>query len=162
MRSTAAVAVAIAFATLAPGTAWAHQDTTGRANATANLGSTPFATNNYGPGVVSGKAELEEENGRLRIQAEVNGLKPGTSHIGHIHFGDCASLTPGKIIFDLEPVKVGQNGEGRSVTVINDTSGASLAAVKDCDWWVAFHEGPANSDPQSPAVAVGPVLLKQN
>ena len=162
MRSTAAVAVAITFATLAPGTAWAHQDLAGRANATATLGSTPFANTTYGPGVVSGKASLKEQAGRLKIEAEVKGLKPGTTHIGHIHFGTCASLTPGKIIFDLKPVNVGRDGEGRSVTVINDTSGASLAAVKDCDWWVAFHQEPANSTPQSPAVAVGPVLLKQN
>ena len=155
MRGAAAVAIAIVMATLVPGTAWAHEDVTGEAEATATLGATRFAS-----GPVSGKAELEEEDGRLEIEAEVQGLTPG-AHIGHIHLGDCDALTPGAIIHNLTPVMIGQDGEGRSVTVIDDTTGASLADVENCDWWVAFHEGPENRSPQSPAVAVGPVLLKQ-
>ena len=161
MRVAAAAAVAVAVATLVPGTAWANEGATGEAEATATLGATKFANDTYGFGAVSGKAELEEEDGRLEIEAEVQGLKPGTTHIGHIHLGDCKALTPGDIIHNLTPVMIGQDGEGRSVTVIDDTTGASLADVENCDWWVAFHEGPENRSPQSPAVAVGPVLLKQ-
>ena len=164
MRSAVAVAVAATLATLAPSTASAHDDATGKSEteATATLRSTPFANTNYGQGVVSGMAELEEEDGRLKIEARVRGLKPGTAHIGHIHFGDCTRLFPGEIIFDLKPVKIGKDGEGRSVTVINDTAKASLAKVDNCRWWVAFHEASANSTPQSPAVAVGPVLLEKD
>ena len=162
MRSAVAVAVAATLATLAPSTASAHDDATSETKATATLRSTPPADRLYGTGVVGGKAELEEEDGRLKIKAEVRGLKPGTAHIGHIHFGDCTRLFPGEIIYDLKAVKIGKDGEGRSVTVIDDTAMASLAKVKDCDWWVAFHEGPANSNPQSPAVAVGPVLLDKD
>ena len=164
MRSAVAVAAAATLATLAPSTAWAHDDAASKTEteATATLRSTPFANTTYGQGVVSGKAELEEEDGRLKIEAEVQGLTPDTVHIGHIHLGNCASLSPGLIIYDLKPVKIDKDGEGRSVTVINDTAEASLAKVKDCQWWVAFHEAPANSTPQSPAVAVGPVLLEKD
>jgi len=162
MRSTVVVAVAATLATLAPSTAWAHDDATGEAEATATLSSTPPADRMYGPGVVSGMAELEEEDGRLTVEAEVQGLKPGTAHIGHIHLGNCTKLFPGKIIYDLKPIKIGKDGEGRSVTVIDDTAKASLAKVKDCDWWVAIHEGPANATPQTPAVAVGPVILDKD
>ena len=164
-RIAVAVAVAATLATLAPSTASAHDDATAKTEteATATLRSTPPADKLYGPGVVSGMAELEEEDGRLKIEAEVRGLKPGTAHIGHIHLGDCTSLSPGLIIYDLTPVKIGKDGEGRSVTVINDTAKASLAMVKDCQWWVAFHEGPANTSPtQTPAVAIGPVLLDKD
>lgn len=157
---TVAVAVAVAVATLAPSTSWAADEVSAKAAAT--LGPTPFANNSYGPGAVGGQAELEEEDGRLTVRAEVEGLKPGTAHIGHIHFGDCTRLFPGEIILELKPVMIGGNGKGGSVTVIDDTTAASLAAVQDCRWWVAFHEGAADSSPQSPAVAIGPVLLNRS
>ena len=160
--STVVVALAAALATLSPSTAWAHEDSAGEAEATATLRSTPPANQIYGSGVVSGMAELEEEDGRLKVKAEVAGLKPGSVHIGHIHLGTCARLAPGLIIYDLKPVKIGSNGEGHSVTVIDDTAKASLAKVDNCRWWVAFHEASANSTPQSPAVAVGPVLLEKD
>ncbi|MEP7194397.1 MAG: hypothetical protein ABI903_16245 [Actinomycetota bacterium] len=162
MRSTLAVSVALAAATLWPGTASAHQnmtDLTGKA--TATLGATPFADATYGPGVVSGKAKLEQKDGQLTVQAEVQGLKPGTSHVGHLHFGNCTSLIPGEVVYHLTAVKIGQDGQGHSVTVIPDATRANLTAVQDCDLWVAFHEGPTNTNPPSPAAAVGPVLIKQ-
>ena len=165
IRSTVAVAVAVAAATLVPGTASAHQNTTDltgmNTRATATLGSTPFADATYGAGVVRGKAKLEQKDGQLTVKAEVQGLKPGTSHVGHLHFGNCASLIPGEVVYHLAPVKVGQDGQGRSVTVIADPTRTNLAAVQDCDLWVAFHEGPTKTSPPSPAAAVGPVLLKQ-
>jgi Cu/Zn superoxide dismutase len=160
IRST--VAVAVAVATLVPGAASAHQNmTVMTGKATATLGATPFADATYGAGAVSGKAKLEQKDGQLIVKAEVRGLKPGTSHVGHLHFGDCTSLIPGEVVYHLTAVKVGQDGQGRSVTVIPDATRANLAAVQDCDLWVAFHEGPANTSPPSPAAAVGPVLLKQ-
>lgn len=42
-----------------------------------------------------------------------------------------------------------------SRTVVDD----SLAGLNDGDWWVAVHEGPVNATPQSPAIAVGPVMV---
>jgi hypothetical protein len=162
IRNTVAVAVAIAAATLTPGTASAHQnltDMTGKA--TATLGATPFADAAYGAGVVGGKAKLEQKDGRLIVKAAVRGLTPGTSHVGHLHFGNCASLIPGEVVYHLTAAKIGQDGQGRSVTVIPDAARANLTALKDCDLWVAFHEGAANTSPPSPAAAVGPVMIKQ-
>jgi Cu/Zn superoxide dismutase len=165
IKSTVAVAVAVAAATLVPGTASAQENMTGMtgmsSRAMAALGATPFADATYGAGVVRGKAKLEQKAGRLIVKAEVQGLKPGTSHVSHLHFGNCASLIPGEVVYHLSAVKVGQDGQGRSVTVIPDATRANLAAVKDCDLWVAFHEGAANTTPPSPAAAVGPVLIKQ-
>jgi Cu/Zn superoxide dismutase len=162
IRSTVAVAVAVAAATLVPGAASAHQnmtDMTGKA--TATLGATPFADATYGAGVVGGNAKLEQKDGRLIVRAAVRGLTPGTSHVGHLHFGTCASLIPGEVVYHLTAAKIGPDGQGRSVTVIPDAARANLAALKDCDLWVAFHEGAANTSPPSPAAAVGPVLIKQ-
>lgn len=125
---------------------------------TAALRSTPAANAIYGPGVIHGKAHLVT-NGKgttTKIVVKVEGLKPGTTHAGHIHFGDCDGLTPGTIIHDLEPLVANAAGVATSKTVVAD----SLADLKDCEWWVAVHEGPVNTDPQTPAIAVGPVLLR--
>lgn len=161
-----AIAVAAVLASTAPGAAWAHADDASEveqeAEGQAALRATPFADATYGSGVVKGQAELEEEDGRLKIKAQVQGLNPGTTHIGHIHLGDCAALSPGAIIYDLKPVTIDKNGKGGSVTVIKDTTPASLTDVQDCEWWVAFHEGPANASPQTKAVAIGPVLLEED
>lgn len=160
-RNAGAVAVVVAAATLFPGTASAHQnmtDLTGKA--TATLGATPFADATYGAGVVGGRATLQQRDGRLIVKAAVRGLTPGTSHVGHLHFGNCASLIPGEVVYHLTAAKIAQDGQGRSVTVIPDAARANLAALKDCDLWVAFHEGATNTRPPSPAAAVGPVMIK--
>lgn len=122
----------------------------------AVLRSTPYATTTYGSDVVSGEAELESEGQRTVVRTKLEGLTAGSTHIGHIHAGDCTSLTPGRILHNLAPITVDEEGEGSSTTVLD----VSLAGLDNCEWWVAFHAGAANSDPQTPAVAVGPVLLE--
>lgn len=123
----------------------------------SDLKSTPFATSTYGQGVVSGKAHLlsRTKTGATKVIAYVEGLTPGTTHIGHVHNGNCENLFPGVILHGLKPMVINAEGVGVSKTVIPET----LAGIEDCEWWVAIHEGPENSDPQSPAVAVGPVLI---
>lgn len=160
MRSTIGTLAAVGsltLAALAPATAFAHSGS--EAEGEAALRSTPPADATYGPGTVRGEAELEQDGDRLLVEAEIEGLTPGTTHIGHIHFGDCQRLTPGTIIHDLTPITVDDSGEGESRTVVGTTDENDLVGVKDCEWWVAFHEGAENSDPQSPAVAIGPVLV---
>lgn len=153
--SAATIAVSIALATLAPGAAWAHPD---EVEAEADLRSTPFANGAYGEGVVSGEAELESEGQQTVVRAELEGLAPGSTHVGHIHGGSCSALTPGPILHGLTPITVDEDGEGSSTTVLD----ASLAGLDDCEWWVAFHEGAENTTPQSPAVAIGPVLIEKD
>ena len=121
----------------------------------ATLRSTPFATTNYGPGVVSGKATLVSNvgNGTTSIVVRVEGLRPGTTHIAHLHLGNCAALQPGLIIHGLGPLVANARGIAVDRTVID----GSTVGLADCDWWVAVHEGPANATPQTPAIAVGPV-----
>lgn len=121
------------------------------------LGSSPFAHQNYGVNVVRGKARLAPQGrNETQVTVKIDGLKPGTTHVGHIHGGTCAQLFPGTILFNLEPIVINASGSGSSKTVI----AAPTAGFKDCDWWVAVHEGPANSTPQTPAVALGPVLTR--
>lgn len=121
----------------------------------ATLRSTPYAITNYGPGVVSGRATLVSNAGKgtTSIVVRVEGLRPGTIHIAHIHLGSCAALQPGKIIHDLGPLVANAHGIAVDRTVI----GGSTTGLADCDWWVAVHEGPENASPQTAAIAVGPV-----
>lgn len=123
----------------------------------AILGSSPFAHQNYGVNVVRGDAKLASAGrGTTQVVVRINGLKPGTTHIGHIHGGTCAQLFPGAILHNLEPIVVNSEGRGMSKTEIP----ATLDNFRDCDWWVAVHEGAANQTPQTPAVAIGPVLTR--
>ena len=129
----------------------------GRSVATATLRSTPFATTVYGPGVVSGRATLVSNagSGTTSVAVRVAGLQPGTTHIGHIHFGDaadpCARLQPGAIIEDLGPFVANARGRAVARTVTHTPT----AGVDDCEWWVAIHEGPENTMPQTLAIAIG-------
>ena len=125
----------------------------------AALHSTPYATATYGPGVVSGRAQLVSDpgTGTTSVVVRLEGLRPGSVHIGHIHYGDaaqpCARLQPGAIIHDLGPITANAHGVAKGRTVLE----GSTAGIADCEWWVAFHEGPANASPQTPAIAIGPV-----
>lgn len=127
-------------------------------SAGAILGGTPFALKNYGVNVVKGLSILvsSETDNRAIVSVKLSGLKPGTTHIGHIHGGTCAALTPGTIFHNLNPVVADANGTGTSRTEIS----RGLKGLADCEWWVAFHEGAENTSPQSPALAVGPVIIK--
>lgn len=139
-----------------PATAVLAEETT----AIAILGSTPFAHQNYGINVVKGRAELVSSDGgvgQTHIVVRLSGLRPGTTHIGHIHGGTCASLTPGDIFHDLEAIVANESGEGTSKTKVPE----GLQGFSDCGWWVAFHEGAANATPQTPAIAVGPVITRE-
>lgn len=126
----------------------------------AELRPTPAANNIYGPGKIHGSARLinAASGDRTAIMARVEGLEPGSKHAGHIHLGDCSRLFPGAIIHDLEPLVANAHGRAVSRTLIND----SLAGLEDGRWWIAVHEGPQNATPQTPAIAIGPVLTKDH
>lgn len=126
--------------------------------ASAILGGSPYAIDNYGANVVKGRAELlaDGRSSNTQVVARLTGLKPGSAHIGHIHAGTCARLIPGTILHNLEPIVADQQGAGTSRTEIPE----SIRGLVDCEWWVAFHEGAENTDPQTPAIAVGPVIVK--
>ncbi len=130
----------------------------------ATLTSTPFANGAYGPGVVGGQATLTTDagTGTTSVMVRVEGLRPGTTHIGHVHFGDasepCARLQPGAIIEDLGPFMANAHGVAVGRTVIDTPT----AGVADCAWWVAVHEGAENASPQTPAIAIGPVQFERS
>lgn len=124
--------------------------------ASAVLGGTPYALKNYGVNVVKGRAILvsDEHDDTSKVIVTLSGLKPGSAHIGHIHGGSCAALTPGAIFHNLKPIVADESGKGTSRTVISK----GMQGLADCEWWVAFHEGAENASPQTPALAVGPVI----
>lgn len=150
MRRVAALAM-LSVVLILPSAALAGEARVG----STTLRSTPFATSNYGPGVISGRATLISDagTGTTSVVVRVEGLQPGTTHIAHLHRGTCAALQPGLIIHDLGPLVANVRGIAVDRTVIE----GSTVGLADCDWWVAVHEGPANAMPQTPAIAIGPV-----
>lgn len=126
--------------------------------ARAILGATPFAHDHYGTNVVRGHAELvsDSRGASSHIIVKMSGLIPGTAHIGHIHGGNCTRLFPGTILHNLEPVVANNSGQGTSKTEIPE----GMQEIADCEWWVAVHEGAENASPQTPALAVGPVITQ--
>ena len=126
--------------------------------ASAILGGSPYAIDNYGANVVKGHAELvaDGRSSNSKVVVRLTGLQPGSAHIGHIHAGTCARLIPGTILHNLAPVVADQNGSGVSRTEIPE----GIQGLVDCEWWVAFHEGAENTEPQTPAIALGPVIVK--
>ena len=126
--------------------------------ASAILGGSPYAIDNYGANVVRGRAELlaDGRSSNTQVVVRLTGLRAGSAHIGHIHAGTCARLIPGTILHNLTPVVADQNGSGTSRTEIPE----SIRGLVDCEWWIAFHEGAENTDPQTPAIALGPVMVK--
>ena len=82
--------------------------------------------------MIEGKARLiTDANGnRTTIVTHVKGLKAGTKHAGHIHFGDCTRLFPGEIVHDLAPLVANEDGRAVSRTVVDD----SLASLQDGQW----------------------------
>jgi len=123
----------------------------------AILASTPYAHMNYGSNVVKGRAELHSaSHSSTTVVVRLVGLKPGSIHVSHIHHGTCVQLSPGEISNDLSPMVANERGVGVSKTEIP----GKLADLADCTWWVAVHEGPVNATPQTPAIAVGPVITR--
>lgn len=149
--------LAPALLTLALGTV-AAPTLADSALARATLGGSPYAVDNYGANVVRGRAELmaDGRSSNTQVIVRLTGLRPGSAHIGHIHAGTCARLIPGTILHNLEPVVADQNGTGTSRTEIPE----SIRGLIDCEWWIAFHEGAENTDPQTPAIALGAVFVK--
>lgn len=145
----AIVVAAAASPTLAQGTI-----------ASAILGGSPYAIDNYGANVVKGRAELvsDKRSSNSQVVVRLTGLRPGSAHIGHIHAGTCARLIPGTILHNLEPVVADQQGTGTSRTEIPE----GIQGLVDCEWWVAFHEGAENTEPQTPALALGPVIVNKD
>lgn len=126
------------------------------ASAFAILGSTPFAQQNYGINVVRGYAKLATTaQGTTQVVVTIHGLKPGRVHSGDIHGGTCAQIMSGSFLYDLKPIVIDSAGKGSSKTDIP----AVLTGFKDCEWWLAIHEGPENSVP-TPGIAVGAVLTR--
>lgn len=137
---------------LCAGPAVANEET----SAFAILGSTPFAHQNYGPNVVRGYAKLATTaQGITQVVVTIHGLKPGRIHSGDIHGGTCAQIMSGTFLYDLKPIVIDSSGKGSSKTDIP----AVLTGFKDCEWWLAIHEGPENSVP-TPGIAVGAVLTR--
>lgn len=155
IKSLLPVVAALALASPLLPTA-AHADAA--LTATAQLQSTPAAVTIYGGRTVTGSSRLVQDGSgsRTRIVTHLQGLRPGTTHVGHIHLGDCSRLFPTGIIYDLEPLVANAAGRAVSRTVLPE---AELSGLADGDWWVAVHEGPENTTPQTPAISVGPVLL---
>jgi Cu/Zn superoxide dismutase len=71
----------------------------------------------------------------LTVKMSLNGLAPNSSHIAHIHKGDCSSN--GDIIYPLTAITADSKGVGTSETTIPNVQ----AGIPQSGWYINAHNG---------------------
>jgi hypothetical protein len=109
----------------------------------------PFVPNE----AASGIAQLTLSHQKLTVTLSMKNLAPGTTHMAHIHAGNCDSL--GAVLYGLNPVKANALGEGSSTTVLN-----GIPALPASGWYVSVHlSTDMSTQTGSDPVACGNVIL---
>lgn len=86
---------------------------------------------------VKGTATLSTlEEDKTNIKLTLSGLEPNSSHMGHIHVGDCSEVGP--VALGLSPVEADANGNGTSLSTITTSKLPAEA-------YIAYHQrGPTD------------------
>lgn len=123
-------------------------ETTPDATATApdEMPEHTVAMEPVGGSMLTGQVEIDDDNGNTGIDVQVEGSTEGAVHQGHIHTGSCEA--PGAVVQPLQPVTIGDDGEGTSE---NDLQ-LAYTTVTDGQHIVVFHQ--AGGNPGAPALCV--------
>jgi Cu/Zn superoxide dismutase len=109
--------------------------------------SFPMAAQNGS--VVSGTADVAKSADSFTLTVKLTGLVPNSSHISHIHAGNCS--VPGGVAFALQQLIADSSGAGAMTTVV-----PASYAVPLFGWYVNIHHGPDFSAPaNAPSISCG-------
>jgi Cu/Zn superoxide dismutase len=92
----------------------------------ATLSHTPSGTSNL---------TWNAANHTLTVQVWLTGLAPKSTHVGHIHKGDCKSN--GSIVYPMTDTVADDKGVGTSETIIKDVT----TGIPQDGWYINIHNG---------------------
>jgi hypothetical protein len=88
---------------------------------------------------VSGTGTIVKGVGSFTVMINLTGLKPGSSHVSHVHAGQCAQ--PGGIAYALQQVIADSSGSASTTSTVLTTY-----LIPTSGWYVNVHHGPDFTD----------------
>ena len=89
---------------------------------------------------VSGTGMIVKAAGSFTVTIRLTGLKPNSSHVSHVHAGQCAQ--PGGIAYALQQVIADSSGSATTTSTVLATY-----LIPTSGWYVNVHHGPDFTDP---------------
>jgi CHRD domain len=84
---------------------------------------------------VSGTGTIVKGVGSFTVTINLTGLMPGSSHVSHVHAGQCAQ--PGGIAYTLQQVIADSSGSASTTSTVLTTY-----LIPTSGWYVNVHHGP--------------------
>ena len=84
---------------------------------------------------VKGTGQVVQSAGSFTITLKLTGMVPGSSHVSHVHDGQCAA--PGGIAYALQSVVADASGTATTVSIV-----PAGYAIPTSGWYVNVHHGP--------------------
>jgi hypothetical protein len=88
---------------------------------------------------VSGAGTIVKGVGSFTVTVNLTGLKSGSSHVSHLHAGQCAQ--PGGIAYALQQVIADSSGSASTTSTVLTTY-----LIPSSGWYVNVHHGPDFTD----------------
>ena len=96
-----------------------------------------------------GTGQIVTGNNSFTLTVKLTGMVPMSSHISHIHAGDCGG--PGGIVYALQQVIADASGAATATTII-----PAKYLVPASGWYVNVHTGPDFTEPDyAPSTSCG-------
>ena len=99
-----------------------------------------------GGAAVTGQVAIDDDGNEVEADVIIRGSTAGAIHQGHIHAGRCSAV--GAVVQPLEPVTIGENGEGTAENRV----ALAPATLLNGDHVVQYHE--ANGSPGAGVLCV--------
>jgi hypothetical protein len=110
--------------------------TAGTPSPTPAINFTMTAQNASG---VSGTGTIVKGEGSFAVTIKLTGLTPNSSHVSHVHAGQCAQ--PGGIAYALQQVIADSSGSATTTSTVLTTY-----LIPTSGWYVNVHHGPDFTD----------------
>jgi hypothetical protein len=88
---------------------------------------------------VSGTGTIVKGAGTFTVTIRLTGFKPNSSHVSHVHAGQCAQ--PGGIAYALQQVIADSSGSATTSSTV-----VATYLVPTSGWYVNVHHGPDFTD----------------
>ena len=112
----------------------------GQSTAAAAPTTVAFAMKAQNGSSVSGTGQIVESSGSFTVTLKLKGMAPGSSHVSHVHAGQCAA--PGGIAYALQSVVADASGAATTVSTV-----PAGYAIPTSGWYVNVHHGPDFTEP---------------